>query len=157
MNMIGLATLRYRLLFHINEHIKFLFDLDETKRYILRVSINPYLMKNYSSKLIKSAIIYIAVIAGTIFVILITLMFQLMSELTPAQSIPSITSVAVTGFIGVFTYYYQSKGERRRIQVVQEISKIVKERINIALVRGQLIVIGKEIGYLSDILRQYLR
>jgi hypothetical protein len=116
-------------------------------------------MKNKSSKTIKSTIIYITIITGTIFVILITLMFQLKSELTLAQSIPSITLVAVTGFIGVFTYHYQSKGEKRRIQVVQEISKIAKdqERINVALVRGQLIVIGKEIGYLSDILGQYLR
>jgi REP element-mobilizing transposase RayT len=103
----------------------------------------------------KSRIIYIVIIVATVSTILVTWHFQKRIE----ESLPAIASVAAAGFIGSFTYYHQSRGEKKRNEMLYQINKISKnqERSNLALARGPLIRIGKDFEGLSRRLDEYLR
>jgi hypothetical protein len=103
----------------------------------------------------KSRIIYIVIIVATVSTILITWHFQNKIE----ESLPAMASLAAAGFIGTFSYYHQSQGEKKRNEMLYQINKISKsqERSNLAVARGPLIRIGRDIEGLSNKLEEHLR
>jgi hypothetical protein len=102
----------------------------------------------------KSQFIYIVITIATVSAILVTWYFQNKIE----GSLPAISSLAAAGFIGIFSYYHQSQGEKKRNEMLYQINKISRnqERSNLAVSRGPLIRIGRDIGALNSKLDEYL-
>jgi hypothetical protein len=111
-------------------------------------------MKRQSRVKVKSLTIYLVIIIATSATVGITIYF----EENIKESIPAVVSLAAAGSIGVFSYYLQSGGEKKRSNMLYQINKISKEqeRANLAMAREPLIRISKEIFDLSNEFEEYL-